>query len=85
MHVDMIESINCDLLHVALENTAVSLKSIIAKHESLATYENHLAGDLVNARKCVEMALVSLAALVSDDDLDRTREILSRFGFADIL
>ena len=40
---------------------------------------------LVNARKCVEMALVSLAALVSDDDLDRTREILSRFGFADIL
>lgn len=85
MHVDMIESSNCDLLHVAMENTAVSLKSIIAKHESLATYENHLAGDLVNARKCVEMALVSLAALVSDDDLDRTREILSRFGFADIL
>lgn len=85
MHVDMIESSNCDLLHVALENTAVSLKSIIAKHESLATYENHLAGDLVYARKCVEMALVSLAALVSDDDLDRTREILSRFGFADIL
>lgn len=85
MHVDMIESSNCDLLHVALENTAVSLKSIIAKHESLATSENHLAGDLVNARKCVEMALVSLAALVSDDDLDRTREILSRFGFADIL
>ena len=65
MHVDMIESSNSDLLQVALENTAVSLKSIIAKHESLATYENHLAGDLVNARKCVEMALVSLAALVS--------------------
>ena len=85
MHVDMIESSNSDLLHVALENTAVSLKSIIAKHESLATYENHLAGNLFNARKCVEMALVSLAALVSDDDLDRTREILSRFGFADIL
>ena len=85
MHVDMIESSNSDLLHVASENTAVSLKSIIAKHESLATYEDHLAGDLVNARKCVEMALVSLAALVSDDDLDRTREILSRFGFADIL
>lgn len=85
MHGDMMESSNSDLLYVALENTVVSLKSIIAKHESLATYENHLAGDLINARKCVEMALVSLAALVSDDDLDRTREILSHFGFADIL
>lgn len=81
----MMESSNSDLLYVALENTVVSLKSIIAKHESLATYENHLAGDLINARKCVEMALVSLAALVSDDDLHRTREILSHFGFADIL
>lgn len=85
MHVDMIESSNCDLLHVALENTAVSLKSIIAKHDSLEAGESHILGDLVNARKCLEMALVSLAALVSDDDLDRTREILSRFGFADIL
>ena len=81
----MVDSCKTDLLHVALEDTATSLKSIIAKYDSLATYENHLAGDLVNARKCVEMALVSLAALVSDDDLDRTREILSRFGFADIL
>lgn len=85
MYVDMMESSNSDLLYVALENTALSLKSIIAKHESLATYENHTSGDLVHARKCVEMALVSLAALVSDDDLDRTREILGLCGFPDIM
>lgn len=85
MNVDMMAYSNSDLLHVALENTAVSLKSIIAKHESLTTCESHLAGDLVHARKCVEMALVSLAALVSDDDLDRTREILGLCGFPDIM
>ena len=81
----MVDSCKTDLLHVALEDTAISLKSIIAKYDSLEAGESHILGDLVNARKCVEMALVSLAALVSDDDLDRTREILSRFGFADIL
>ena len=81
----MVDSCKTDLLHVALEDTATSLKSIIAKYDSLEAGESHILGDLVNARKCVEMALVSLAALVSDDDLDRTREILSRFGFADIL
>lgn len=81
----MVDSCKTDLLHVALEDTATSLKSIIAKYDSLEAGESHILGDLVNARKCVEMALVSLAVLVSDDDLDRTREILSRFGFADIL
>ena len=81
----MVDSCKTDLLHVALEDTATSLKSIIAKYDSLEASESHILGDLVNARKCLEMALVSLAALVSDDDLDRTREILSRFGFADIL
>lgn len=81
----MVDSCKTDLLHVALEDTATSLKSIIAKYDSLEAGESHILGDLVNARKCLEMALVSLAALVSDDDLDRTREILSRFGFADIL
>ena len=81
----MVDSCKTDLLHVALEDTATSLKSIIAKYDSLEAGENHILGDLVNARKCLEMALVSLAVLVSDDDLDRTREILSRFGFADIL
>ena len=81
----MVDSCKTDLLHVALEDTATSLKSIIAKYDSLETSESHILGDLVNARKCLEMALVSLAALVSDDDLDCTREILSRFGFADIL
>lgn len=81
----MINSCNSDLLHVALEDTATSLKSIIAKYDSLATDEKHLLGDLVNARKCAEMALVSLAVLVSDDDLDRTRETLGLCGFPDIL
>ena len=70
---------------MTLDNTATALKSIVANCDTQQPGQCRYFGDLINARKCVEMALVSLVALVSDDDLDRTRETLVLCGFPDIL
>lgn len=81
----MSDSCNSDLLRVALNNTAIALKSIIDNCDSQQPDQCSLIGDLINARKCVEMALVSLAAIHANDHPKHTRDILSSLGFPDIL
>lgn len=81
----MSDSSNSDLLRVALDNTATALKSIVANCDTQQPGQCRYFGDLINARKCVEMALISLAAIHANDHPKHTRDILSSVGFPDIM